>query len=365
MNMGDEVSNSSAMALDVPVRRARVAVCIPTRNRAHYLRQTIESVLAQTFRDFVLVVSDNASIDGTRTVVGGFEDPRVIYAGLESDIGLVANHNRCFDLVESDYVLLLPDDDLLRPRMLETAVRVLDQHPRVGLVHSAYDVIGPAGDVRIYGASITEGMETDLYESGADYIRKAMRVSIAVHVSTTLFRRSALPRVRFEPQDYPPVDLALMLRIALDWDLYWIASPNVAVRIHQESFSASNGGCYTDTGYVETADYIAKVTEIKLRFLEAHRDRLSNVRRLRRRARRASGDLLTNMIGRRTHPERNRTLTWRLLSDACRHDPRLTLNPAAWRLLMASVLGPALTDVLKKGIRSSWTAPVGSRWDAR
>jgi glycosyltransferase involved in cell wall biosynthesis len=340
---------------------ARVGVCIPTRNRAHYLREAIDSVLAQSFQDFVLVVSDNASTDGTRQLVESIPDPRVIYSRLDEDIGLVANHNRCFDLVSSEYVLLLPDDDILRPGMLEQAVEVLDRHPRVGFVHSAFDMIGPAGDVRLRGVSFMSGAVQDTYESGRDYIRNAMDVSIRVHVSTTLFRRAALPRVRFDPQDHPPVDLALMLRIALNWDVYWIARAQAALRLHTDSFSANNGGSYTDTGYIETADYIAKVTEIKLRFLDTDGRPLPEAPLLRKRALWTNTFLLVNMIGRRTIPERRFTPTLRLLVDAWRQDRRIAWDRGAWRLLVASVLGPRLVEWLK-GFRSAKRLRAEAGW---
>ena len=182
-----------------------------------------------------------------------------------------------------------------------------------------------------------------------------------VHTSTALFRTAALPRVKFDLRDYPPVDLGLMTRIALDWDFYFIKRPLVAIRIHRDSFSAENAGTYTDTGFIEDPEYIEKVTEIKLRFLAENADRLANVAALRRRARRANTDALVNAAGRRTMPDRERRLTVELLLETLRRDPRALLNASAWRLLVASLLGPAAVDRYKNRRASFRAATAGGK----
>jgi glycosyltransferase involved in cell wall biosynthesis len=342
-----------------PARAPRVSVFIPTHNRASYLGETIRSVLEQTYEDFILIVSDNASTDETPDVVASFGDRRVRHERLDENIGLVPNHNRCLERATTEFVVVLPDDDLLRPDMLESAVRALDQHESVGLVHSAFDLIDSAGTPVVEGVDWLGAGNGDTYETGEEYIRHAFDTSIRVHVSTAMFRTRALPALRFDLRDFPPVDLAMMLRIALDWDIYFLARPLAAIRLHRESFSAANGGTYTDTGFIEEPEYIEKVKEIKLRFLAENKSRLRDADGLRRRALRANTLAHVNAIGRRTWPERDRRETVRLLLDAQRRDRRMPLEPATWRLLGASLLGPRAVEQIKKH-RSSERAALGS-----
>src|SRR5690348_6136880 len=111
------------------VRRPRVTVAIPTYNRAEYLHEAIDSVLAQSFSDFVLVVSDNASTDGTRELVESYDDPRITYLRHDVNQGWIANFNASVESAATDYAMFLCDDDLLRPGALARAVEVLDGHP--------------------------------------------------------------------------------------------------------------------------------------------------------------------------------------------------------------------------------------------
>src|SRR4051812_3353238 len=191
----------------------RVTVVIPTRNRADLLRQSIESVLAQSDPRFVLVVADNASDDHTTEVVESFADPRIRYVRREADIGFAANFERSLHDLETDYVTMLPDDDLMRPRKLEVAVPVLDANPRAGLLHSRYDEVDADGRPLRSNVDPTRGrLAGDTVESGHRFIREALRTSRHVVFPTVLLRTAALPEPRFDPTGGLAIDLGLWLR---------------------------------------------------------------------------------------------------------------------------------------------------------
>ena len=94
---------------------SRVTVLVPTYNRAHWVGGAIESILAQTYADFHLVVSDNASTDATREVVARFGDPRLTYVRRDVNCGLNEHYNSWFERVETEYLFIVPDDDRLAP----------------------------------------------------------------------------------------------------------------------------------------------------------------------------------------------------------------------------------------------------------
>src|SRR5687767_3754171 len=125
----------------------RVTVFIPTRNRAEWLGGAIESVLAQTYRDFRLVVSDNGSTDGTAAVVEGFDDPRIEYVrrAPELDLDLNAHFNLCFEECRTELVCTMPDDDRVEPAFLERTVAALDAAPRAGLAHAQVSIVDRDG----------------------------------------------------------------------------------------------------------------------------------------------------------------------------------------------------------------------------
>ena len=96
------------------MRSPRVSIVTPTYNRADLLRQTIDSVRAQSFADFELLVLDDGSTDGTRELVLGYHDPRLIYCARPHTRHLSKLRNDGIRQARGQYVALLDSDDLWR-----------------------------------------------------------------------------------------------------------------------------------------------------------------------------------------------------------------------------------------------------------
>ena len=119
----------------------RVSVCVPLYNKAPYVARTIESVLGQTFADFELIVLDNASTDGSRAVVEGFDDPRLRLEVNSAMVPAPENFNRVVRLSRAPLVKVVNAYDLIHPEALERQVAVLDTEAGVVLVSCRHDLI--------------------------------------------------------------------------------------------------------------------------------------------------------------------------------------------------------------------------------
>lgn len=122
------------------------SVCIPTYNAADYLPEAIESVLAQTFGDFELLICDDASTDDTAEVVQGFRDERIRYLTFAENLGQSGNFNRCMEHARGDTWTLLSADDRLLPGFLGRVNDALSQHPDAEFFVSAYRQIDADGN---------------------------------------------------------------------------------------------------------------------------------------------------------------------------------------------------------------------------
>src|SRR5262249_45528439 len=102
----------------------KVTIGLPVYNGAEYLADAITSILSQTFTDFELLISDNASDDATESICRGFadRDRRVKYVRQKTNIGAAANHNLLVGQSDSPYFKWAAHDDILEPRFLEVAV---------------------------------------------------------------------------------------------------------------------------------------------------------------------------------------------------------------------------------------------------
>jgi glycosyltransferase involved in cell wall biosynthesis len=120
---------------------------MPVYNAQRYLREAIESALAQTMRDLELVISDNASTDATADICHEYagRDYRVKYHRNDTNLGVVANFNRAFELCRGEYFKWAAYDDLHAPTYLERCLPVLERSPHVAVVHSLTRSIDDAG----------------------------------------------------------------------------------------------------------------------------------------------------------------------------------------------------------------------------
>jgi glycosyltransferase involved in cell wall biosynthesis len=114
-----------------PVNRPRVTIGLAVYNGSEFLESAIESILAQTYTDFELIISDNASTDDTEKIGRRFAelDARVLYSRNPVNIGGVRNENRTTWLARGEYFKLAAHDDLINPVYLEHCVAELDSHP--------------------------------------------------------------------------------------------------------------------------------------------------------------------------------------------------------------------------------------------
>lgn len=123
----------------------RVTVLLATYNDEPFLAAAVDSVLAQTFSDFELLVVIDASTDRSRDIVESYRDPRVRLLVNETNLGLAASLNRGLAIIASEYVARLDGNDLCFPERLACQVAYLDGHPEVAVVGSQATLIDVAG----------------------------------------------------------------------------------------------------------------------------------------------------------------------------------------------------------------------------
>jgi glycosyltransferase involved in cell wall biosynthesis len=115
----------------------RVSIGMPVYNGAKYLELALDSILSQTFTDFELIISDNASSDGTQEICERYRDrdPRIRYFRNERNMGASWNFNRVYALSRAPYFKQAAHDDLCAPTFLERCVEVLDRDPSAVMVY--------------------------------------------------------------------------------------------------------------------------------------------------------------------------------------------------------------------------------------
>lgn len=127
-------------------RSPRVSVLMTIYNCEKLLGMAIESVLAQSFGDFELIIVDDASTDATARIAGRYDDPRIRLVRNEKNLGIAGARNKGVSLCRGKYMALIAGDDMAREDRLEKEVAFLDEHPDIGMVSSYITYITENGE---------------------------------------------------------------------------------------------------------------------------------------------------------------------------------------------------------------------------
>ena len=331
------------MAVRTDTQPVKLTVGIPTFNRAGWLRESIESVLAQTFTDFRLIVSDNASDDDTPEVVRSFDDDRIQYMRSQRNVGSIGNLNRLIALAETEFLVLLPDDDVLYPGHLAAAVDVLERFETVGLVHSAFDLIDARS--RIIQSVNPVASRSPVKIERRDLALERMMVSPwGLCFPSVAYRTDAIVEVGgFRQEEGAFGDIPLWMRMALGWDFGYIATPLAGFRIHPNrvtgELAAQHG--VTSEGRERVLLFSQILFERRMDFLD---DAPLESRRTRWLRALATLQLLKDSAA--------MGLPWSeaalRLAKLVRTEPRIVLRPALWRLVVAQLGGRRVRSVLRR-----------------
>ncbi len=118
----------------------KVSFILPAYKR-RYLREAIDSILAQTYRDFELVVVDDASPENLKEIIDTCQDDRIRYYRNEQNIGfndLVAAWNHAIEFAKGDFLVLASDDDVYKPMFLDTLLALALKYPQVDIFNGRY-----------------------------------------------------------------------------------------------------------------------------------------------------------------------------------------------------------------------------------
>jgi glycosyltransferase involved in cell wall biosynthesis len=126
-----------------------VSIGLPVFNGEKYIKDALDSILAQTYSNFELIISDNASTDRTREICRDYEfqDGRIRYYRNENNLGAAVNFNRVFQLSSGEYFKWAAHDDLIAPDFLMKCVEVLSRDPSLVLSCPGIKIIDESGKI--------------------------------------------------------------------------------------------------------------------------------------------------------------------------------------------------------------------------
>ena len=144
---------------------ARVSVIMGIYNCASTLVEALDSLYAQTYQDFVIILCEDGSSDNTYEVAKEYASSHdnIVLLRNERNMGLNVTLNRCLEQVDTEYVARMDGDDISLPKRFEEEVRFLDEHPEYAFVSTPMIYFDETGDFRVGRANPEPRKESFLY----------------------------------------------------------------------------------------------------------------------------------------------------------------------------------------------------------
>lgn len=216
-------------------RKPLVSICIPTYNSARYLRQCLESIVAQTYDNIEVIFSDNASTDETTTLLEEYTEQYGYALSRNAvNIGAGANFNKLIGMARGEYVVLYHADDIYAKTIVEDSVQALNNDASVGLVGTLGTVIDHDGkyqyDIQLHDE--VRRLKKNVY-SYDEALLGAIRNMFVT--PTIMVRAKAYQQLGgFDQQKYKSAcDYEMWLRIARNYPVAVIDKKLIQYRIHE------------------------------------------------------------------------------------------------------------------------------------
>lgn len=209
--------------------RPTVSVVIPTYNRANLLKRAIKSVLNQEFKDFELIIVDDASSDNTFEVVESIEDGRIRYLRLKENSGGPVARNIGIKKARGEFIALLDDDDEWLPKRLDVQIKKFENlDKKVGVVYGGFYYVSQQ-DGRILGKRLPK-YRGDIY---GRLLRENFIGSPTLLIRRTCFKKAGL----FDPKLTSSQDWDMWLRIAKHYKFDYVNEIVAKYYVHGKQIS--------------------------------------------------------------------------------------------------------------------------------
>ena len=213
----------------------RVSVGLPVFNGERFIEEALSALLAQTFHDLELIISDNASTDRTEAICRQYaeQDRRVTYHRSPRNRGISWNYRRVFELSSGAYFKWATYDDVCAPEFIARCVDVLDRDPRVVLAHSTATIIDEFGKRQLdCGAGLH--LQSPRPHERLTQLFHNLRLSNALYgvIRTSTLKDTPLLG------DYPGADIPFLSELALRGLFFEIPESLFFRRVHAAATSA-------------------------------------------------------------------------------------------------------------------------------
>ena len=246
-------------------KNPEISVILPVYNAEKYIRNSIESILHQSYKDFELIIINDGPIDNSGAIISSFNDVRIHYYTNDTNLGLIKTLNKSINLSKGRYIARMDADDICMPNRFEKQVAFMESHPSVVLCGTWAKIIDDQGKITGRIKRI----------DSSDLIRATMLFTTPFLHPSVMMRSDALQNNQYDDISLHCEDLELWMRLAKQPEYQFANLPEFLLhyRWHTTNISVQNSDFQADKKkqlirpYIENLAGVITDDELKIHFL--------------------------------------------------------------------------------------------------
>lgn len=219
----------------------KISICIATFNRREFLKETINSVTRQTYKNIEIIISDDCSTIVLDDIVNSFKDERIFFFKQEKNIGFIKNWNFCINKSTGEYIKILGDDDILNNDCIENEIKLILTN-KVNFICSNYETIDKEGNF-IINKKFNNNSFRLLNKSGFidenQLLKKYFLGKIRIGLPSSItFKKEIINEIGlFDENIGCPADIDMWMRMVNKNILYYNDNILLKMRRHSDNLS--------------------------------------------------------------------------------------------------------------------------------
>ncbi len=214
-----------------------ISIITASYNYSEYIRETIESVINQTYTDWEMIIVDDCSTDNSVEIIKSFDDDRIKLYVNEKNLGLSKTIHKALEKATGDWVVFLESDDKITSDYLERKIEITQKYPEVNLIFNDCEFFGDESRIKTFNTALAKTrsvLKNKQYPQNMFY--EFYHNNKIFTFSAVMAKRSDLLKISYNPKLDYLLDWHLWIQMAYLGKFYYISDKLTFWRLHQNSY---------------------------------------------------------------------------------------------------------------------------------
>lgn len=234
----------------------KISVIVTSYNYSNFIEQTINSILAQTYSDFELIVVDDYSSDNSVEIIKNFKDDRIKFIENKQNLGLAISVAKALKIATGEWIAFCESDDFWEKECLEKRIQIAEKYPNLGVI---FNDVEPFSITNKIPKTIQQNSENiKKIKFPTNVLDKIVFYNIVQTFSAVMISRTEIAKLNITPPDDRFFDWWLFIQLASDTDFYYMPEKLTHWRLHENSYITKKKRKFTISTNIQTLFYLLK-----------------------------------------------------------------------------------------------------------